>query len=132
MIPGHARQQAVSAGDSNWSRAGHAAILSYVAARYRDPLAQTAAALWEQDKNPAKERFSSFEFVEYAAIQYVSYDATVPITDLRSLPKDYYADDQQTAFLRTGFEADDLALSFKNGVLGGRGLFDLYKAGHEA
>jgi hypothetical protein len=131
-VPGHSRQQVVTNGDWNWSRPGHATVLSYVAARYRDPFAQTAAVLWEQDQNPLTQRFDSYEFIEFPALQYVAYDASVPTMDVNVLNKDNYAGDLQVAFQRTGFGPGDLALGFKNGVFGGRGLFDLYKSGDGA
>jgi hypothetical protein len=132
MIPGHTRQQVVSNGDWVWSRPGHAAMLSYVAARYRDQVAQAAAAAWEQDQTALTQRFGSYEFIESPALQYVAYDASVPAAELDALPRDYYAADLQTAFQRTGFGAGDLALGFKNGVFGGRGIFDRYQAGQGA
>jgi hypothetical protein len=129
QAPGHERLPVVTNGDANWSRPGLPLLLHYTAARFRDPYAQEAARRWEADTNPVTARSGASESIYFPAMQYVVYDPTVPAVDTARVPLDFYADDQQTAVMRTGWGPDATVLAFKNGVFGGRGNFERVKAG---
>ncbi|MFY0530549.1 heparinase II/III domain-containing protein [Archangium gephyra] len=101
--------------------------LRYAAMRYRDPVAQAAADTWLRGTT-----FSSYApELNQRVFEFLFYDASLRASDPRTLPLDWYGDNQQVAVFRGGWDKGSLLFALKNGPYGGMAGWQWLKSGME-
>jgi len=123
-LPDAPQQLILPFGDfTNWPREMAIQISRYVAARFKDPVAETAARRWLN----AVGRGSYLPEVFYNVFEFVYYDPTVAPIDPHALPLDAFFPDIGAAALHSSWDRGDFALGLKASVYGGRVNFERLK-----
>ncbi len=101
--------------------------LRYAATRYRDPVAQATADTWMRGTSAS----SYAPELNQRVFEFLYYDPSVGSKDLRTLPLDWYGDNQQAAVFRSGWGKGSLLFALKNGPYGGMAGWKWLQSGME-
>ena len=123
-IPDDAHQVVLPFGDfTGWPRGATAMILRYSAARFHDPIAETAARRWLA----AAGRGTFLPEMFYDVFEYLFYDPAVPAANVYAQPLESGFADLGGAVLHSSWDPGDLAVGFKAGPYGGHSNFERIK-----
>ena len=115
-LPDAPEQLILPFGDfTHWAKEVVMQINRYVAARFRDPIAETAARRWLT----AVGRGAFLPEVLYNVFEFIYYDPSIAPTDPHTLPLDGFFLDIGAAALHSTWDPGDFALGFKAAVYGG-------------
>jgi len=123
--PNHPRQFTMTHADANWVRPDVVAMLQWAAWRFQDVNAQEAVRRWNLEP---RSNWLRTDFAGAYALEYMTFQPSLPGFSASSLPLDIYNSDQESFVMRnswdygsSGAAAETMVVAFKSGNLGGRG-----------
>jgi hypothetical protein len=125
-LPEAPHQYVLAQGDFyGFSKDDGLALLRYAATKFQDGVAQSFADYWQATVSPSTYAPEIFHRV----FEFLYYDPSIPGSDYRAQPLDWFGSDLQTAVFRSSWEAGGLVFALKSGSFGGNSAWNRNRTG---